>query len=102
VTLQEKRTTGRTEEDVAAITRDLEELEVLDECRKLAKKHGVFLKAALGSTRHTSVVRARDAIIEFLDRRFRYSSSEAGKLLRMDHTTVQESRRRTRARKNGG
>lgn len=90
----------RSEADVKAVMRDLQELEVLDEVRGLARKHGALIRAALGSSRHTNTVLARDAIIEFLRERFRYSSSEMGKLLHMDHTTVQESMRRTKARKN--
>jgi len=73
----------------------------LDEVKALARKHGVLLRAALSSSRTQSVVLARDAIIDFLKNRFRYSSPETGMLLRMDHTTVQESMRRTKARKSG-
>lgn len=80
---------------------DLQELEILDQVKHFARKHGVLLRAALSSTRSTNVVLARDAIIEFLRERFRYSSSETGKLLRMDHTSVQASMRRTKARKDG-
>jgi chromosomal replication initiation ATPase DnaA len=97
--LQNPKRSGRTEADINAIAHDLQELEILDEVRHIAKKHGVLLRAALGSSRSQAVVLARDAIIEFLRARFRYSSSEAGKLLRMDHTTVRESARRTRERK---
>jgi chromosomal replication initiation ATPase DnaA len=89
----------RSEADVKAIITDLQELEILDEVKHFARKHGVLLRAALGSARNTNVVLARDAIIEFLRGRFQYSSSEMGKLLRMEHTSVQESMRRTKARK---
>jgi chromosomal replication initiation ATPase DnaA len=89
----------RTEADVAAITRDLQELEILGEIKSLARKHGVLLNAVLSSSRSQSIVIARDAIIDFLRSRFQYSSTETGGLLRMDHTTVQESMRRTKARK---
>ncbi len=89
----------RSEADIKAIMSDFQELEILDEVKRLTRKHGALLRAVLGSARHTNVVLARDAIIEFLRERFRYSSSEMGKLLRMDHTTVQESMRRTKARK---
>lgn len=96
----QKQKQKRSEADVKAVMRDLQELEVLDEVRHLARKHGALIRAALGSSRHTNTVLARDAIIEFLRERFRYSSSETGKLLRMDHTSVQASMRRTKARKN--
>lgn len=92
---------GRSEADIAAITRDLEELEILGEVKTIARKHGVLLRAALSSSRTQTAVLARDAIIDFLRGRFRYSSPETGKLLRMDYTSVQESMRRTKARKDG-
>lgn len=93
--------TLRSEEDIDAIVRDLRELEILDDVKRLAREHGVLLRAALSSSRYPSVVLARDAIIHFLKGRFRYSGSETGKLLRMDHTSVEESMRRTKKRKNG-
>jgi chromosomal replication initiation ATPase DnaA len=99
--LQKPKQKKRSEVDINAIARDLQELEILDEVRRLARKHGVLLRAALGSARTKNVVLARDAIIEFLRERFQYSSPEAGNLLRMNHTSVQESMRRTKARKNG-
>jgi chromosomal replication initiation ATPase DnaA len=86
----------RTDEDIAEITRDLAELDVLEDCKRVSKSHGVLLRAALGSGRSKCVVDARDAIISYLVERFGYSSPECGRLLRMNHATVLESLSRSR------
>lgn len=99
--MQKQKRLPRTEADINAIAHDFQELEILDDVRRLARKHGVLLRAALGPSRSPSIVLARDAIIEFLRGRFQYSCSETAKLLRMDHTTVLASMQRTKERKNG-
>ncbi|HTQ43919.1 MAG TPA: hypothetical protein VMI75_14255 [Polyangiaceae bacterium] len=88
----------RTDEDVAAVIRDLDQLEVKGECERIAKARGVLLRAALGPGRSKCVTLARDDIIAFLVKRFAYSSPEAGRLLRMNHATVLCSIERSKAR----
>ena len=92
----------RTEADVVEITHDLAELDVLGDCKRIAKSHGVLLRAALGSGRSKCVVDARDAVIEYLCKRFGYSSPECGRLLRMNHATILESLGRTREKASSG
>ncbi|HYX19747.1 MAG TPA: hypothetical protein VFA98_02770 [Thermoanaerobaculia bacterium] len=91
----------RTDEDVAEVIRDLDNLEVRKECERIAKARGVLLRAALGPGRSKCVTMARDDIIAFLVKRFAYSSPEAGKLLRMNHATVLCSMHRTKERAGG-
>ena len=73
----------------------------MDEARRIAREHGVLARDLLGASRLPKAVEARDALIVFLKKRFRYSTTEVGRLLKMDHTTVLESNRRTEARKEG-
>lgn len=95
---KKNRSAGRSDADIAAITRDLQELGVLEDVKALTRKHGVLLRAALGSARHKNVVLARDEIIGYLRERFGYSSSEVSVLLHVDHSTILVSTRRTKER----
>jgi hypothetical protein len=86
----------RSDADIVAVMHELEQLEVLGECKRLAKVRGVLIRAALGPGRSKCVVDARDDIIAFLVKRFAYSSPEAGRLLRMNHATILGSIQRTK------
>lgn len=88
----------RTDEDAAAVIHRLDQLEVRRECEQIAKARGVLLREALGPERTKCVTLARDDIIAFLVKRFAYSMPEAGNLMRMDHTSIMSSIKRTKAR----
>jgi hypothetical protein len=90
----------RDEKDIAAVTRDLERLgpRVIKDCLRICKARGVLLRAAVGSGRTKTVVIARDDIVAYLSKRFGYSSSEIGAILRLDHSTILCSLARTKER----
>jgi len=92
----------RTDADAKPIERDLAELGVDEDARRIAREHGALMRDVLGSSRMPKSVAARDALIDFLCKRFRYSTPEVGKLLKMDHSSVLEAKRRHKERTSDG
>ncbi len=67
----------------------------------MARRYGVILDAVLAGKRSKRVVMARDACIMLLVREARMSTTEAGEILGMHHTSIMAARNRYLERDNG-